>query len=506
MSLDPKQRTQELSTLLGDYHLAHHAELALPITGLATDSRTLKKGELFLAYPGESSDGRHYIADAISKEASAVLYEPSYQTTEHTTSVPLIPFPQLRDQIGALAARWFDYPTRHMDIYGITGTNGKTSCSHYLAQALALLKKRCAVLGTIGAGFPEDLVSSALTTPCALEVQSLAAELLHKGADSLAMEVSSHALIQGRVNSVSFKTAIFTNLTQDHLDYHRTMEAYGAAKAQLFYWSSLQNAIINVDDAFGLALFNQLKSQQGINVFAYGIASEHEIPAEQWVRADIIKEDKNGLQAKLYTPWGDGLLSIPLLGKFNLYNVLAVLSALLADKNLAVDLKKLLKITPLLKPVPGRMQCFGGGDKPLVIVDYAHTPDALKKVLLTLRDYHADQLWCVFGCGGDRDPAKRPIMGQIAAEYSDKVIVTNDNPRTEDPKKIVHHIMQGISSGKSVEVEYDRKQAIMETVKKAKAGDVVLVAGKGHEDYQILGEERVHFSDAEIVKQSLGLV
>lgn len=498
MSSSPK----ELKTLLEPYNITGHKSLALPIEGMATDSRFVKKGDVFLAYPGESSDGRQYIAEAVDKGAAAILYDPEGLTDlTFEKTIPFIEFPRLREHVGAMAAHWFGFPTAHLDMIGITGTNGKTSCSHYLAQCLSALGKRTAVLGTLGTGFLGELVSSTLTTPCALDLQKLSADLLSKGAHAIAMEVSSHALAQGRVNSVYFKTAIFTNLTHDHLDYHRNMEAYGSAKTRLFYWPSLRNAIINIDDPFGMQLFKELKQQSGIEVMAYTISANADVDDDHLVRAEVIKEDREGISAMVYTPWGTGELSAHLLGRFNLSNVLAVLAAV--GMNVKVDLSELLRAISGLKAVPGRMQCFGGEDKPLVVVDYSHTPDSLKKALETLRAYHPHRLFCVFGCGGDRDPVKRPIMGQVAAEYSDVVVVTNDNPRNEDPEKIVVDIMKGISSGRAVEVEYDRREAIIKAVASAKVGDIVLVAGKGHEDYQIVGKERLHFSDAEVVLEAL---
>ncbi|MFI4954766.1 MAG: UDP-N-acetylmuramoyl-L-alanyl-D-glutamate--2,6-diaminopimelate ligase [Gammaproteobacteria bacterium] len=485
-----------LATLLADYRINAPE---IPIAGLAVDSRTMKKGEVFLAYPGTDSDGRNYIEAAIQQGAAAVLYEPD-TGIELPNDIPLIPMVGLREHVGALAARWFNYPTRHLKIFGVTGTNGKTSCTHYLAQALSALGNACGVLGTLGTGFPSQLQTSQLTTPGALAVQQITTDLLNQGAKALAMEVSSHAIVQGRVNCVHFNTAIFTNLTQDHLDYHHTMSAYGAAKAQLFQWPSLQHAVINLDDAFGYALFLELQQQVILDVIGYTTVGHSDLPAKQMVQAINIVDDQHGLQADVLTPWGKGHLRCSLLGRFNLENVLAVLTALCAN---GIALGHALAAIEGLSAVPGRLQCFGGKDQPLVVVDYAHTPDALQKALATLRAYQPNKLTCVFGCGGDRDPTKRSLMGSVAAEFSDVVIITNDNPRTEDPKKIIADIQKGIPLHKHIKVECDRAKAIEMAIQAAQAGDIVLIAGKGHEDYQIIGKQRLHFSDAEVVNMVL---
>lgn len=488
-----------LASLLADYRIPAPE---IPITGLAVDSRTVKPGEVFLAYPGVESDGRRFIQTAVQQGAAAILYE-SDACRELPPHLPVaIPVSGLREHVGALAARWFNYPTRQLQIVGVTGTNGKTSCSHYLAQSLSALGQPCAVLGTIGMGFPHQLQDSHLTTPGALDIQQLTQNLLMQGAKALAMEVSSHALIQGRVNCVHFNTAIFTNLTQDHLDYHQTMSAYGAAKAQLFEWPSLQHAVVNLDDPFGYSLFLELHPQIILDVVGYTTQEHTELPAKHLVQAKNIITDPHGLQADILSPWGKGHLYCHLLGKFNLENILAVLAALCVR---GVSLSDALEVIADLTPVPGRLQCFGGKDKPLVIVDYAHTPDALHKALLSLREYNPQRLICVFGCGGDRDLLKRPLMGQIATQLSDVSIITNDNPRTEDPKKIVADIQQGISPDVQIKVEYDRAKAIALAIETAHVGDIVLIAGKGHENYQIIGKERLHFSDVEVVKKLLNI-
>ena len=495
---------QSLADLLADYRLPFKKSLNMPIKGLSIDSRQVKPGEVFLAYPGIKTDGRQYIPQALAAGAAAVLYDPLNFSAENLPNAPVVSFPGLKDHLGSLAARWFDYPTRSLNIVGITGTNGKTSCSHFLAHSLMQLDMPCGVLGTVGAGFPHALRASALTTPDVVEVQQFAASLLAQGAKALAMEVSSHALVQGRVNSVHFSTAIFTNLTQDHLDYHGTMAAYGAAKAQLFHWPSLRHAIVNLDDPFGYALYLELKAQPHLYVVGYTSNEQTMSLGGHVVQAKQIISDRNGIQAQVITPWGEGRLQSRLVGHFHLHNLLAVLASLgamfLAEGQSKYKLDDILAVMAGLTGVPGRMQCFGGGNKPLVIVDYAHTPDALLNVLQALRAYKPRKLWCVFGCGGDRDVGKRAVMGRIASEWSDAVIVTNDNPRTESPEKIVRDI---IGDSKAFTVEYDRAKAIAAAISLASAGDIVVVAGKGHEDYQLINGERFHFSDAEVVEKEL---
>lgn len=495
-----------LAALLADYHLPAQKSFDVPITGVSIDSRQLKPGEVFLAYPGFKTDGREYIAQALAAGASAILYEPMNFSVPPQDNIPLVAFPNLKEHLGSLVARWFNYPTRYLHVVGVTGTNGKTSCSHFLAHSLTKLGSPCGILGTVGAGLPPALKINALTTPHVVEIQQLAADLVTQGATALAMEVSSHALVQGRVNSVHFSTAVFTNLTQDHLDYHGSMAAYGAAKAQLFHWPSLQNAIINLDDPFGYALYLELKEQPQLNVVGYTSNKQTFSLGGQVVHARHIRSDRNGIQAHVITPWGEGLLHSKLIGHFQLHNLLAVLASLgtiFIEKAQSHTLNDILNVMHDLQGVPGRMQCFGGGDKPLVIVDYAHTPDALLNVLQSLRTYKPRKLWNVFGCGGDRDTTKRPLMGKIAADWSDAIIITNDNPRTESPQKIIEDILAGIRDSQHFTIEYDRTKAITAAILQAEADDIVLIAGKGHENYQVMGNERLHFSDAEVVREVL---
>lgn len=467
------------------------------IKGLALDSRQVQTGDLFFACSGAQADGRHFIADAVKKGAAAVLAEKdkAEKPSQHEEGVPVIYIQNLSQFISEIAARFYDYPGKQLKIIGITGTNGKTSCSHFIASILSHLGQPCGVMGTLGNGLYNDIKPSLLTTPDAITVQKTLAEFLNAGAKYVAMEVSSHSLDQGRVNAIPFEVGIFTNLTRDHLDYHATMEAYGAAKEKLFHYPMLKHAVINIDDDFGKKLIGTTTK----NIIAFSRSSEkrYDIPL---VYAKKIQLDIFGMSVEVVSPWGEGEFKTSLVGPFNVSNLLAVLSTLCL---LDIPFHDALKALSTLKPVPGRMQSFGGDEKPLVVVDYSHTPDALEKALLALRSHCQGKLYCVFGCGGDRDKGKRPIMAKIAEKIADVVIVTDDNPRTEDPAQIVADIMGGFSHPQKVLVQHDRSEAIRDIIHYAKAGDCVLIAGKGAETYQQVGEQKIPFSDIEEVKSYL---
>lgn len=449
------------------------------ITGLASDSREIKPGFLFVALSGAKTDGRKYINEALAHGASAVISEDI--------------IPDLRDKLGHIAARFYDYPASKMTIIGITGTNGKTSCSQFLAQALQMNGIPCGVIGTLGAGFPDDLIYGAYTTPDPISLHQQLSILHQRGAKAIAMEVSSHALEQGRVNGIDFNIAIFTNLSRDHLDYHKTMQNYGAAKEKLFLRSELQYAIINADDDFGGQLLERLDSRQ-LNIISYG--------QNAMVHAENIELNFTGFNAKIISPWGEGILTSKLLGRFNISNLLAVLGALSA---LEMPFDKILDTLSNLKNIPGRMQAITAKNKPLAVVDFSHTPDALEKALTSLREHCHGKLWCVFGCGGDRDRGKRPIMGEIAERLSDHIIITDDNPRTEDREQITNDIVSGLLCPWAAEIEHGRGVAITHALECAQEGDIVLIAGKGHEPYQIIGTEKIPFSDAECVVNCAGM-
>lgn len=467
------------------------------VTGLCSDSRQLQPGNCFFALKGYHQDGRNYIQNAIQEGACAVIVDQEAPFNEEV-AVPVFTIPGLTSKLGEIAARFYNRPSDQMIMIGVTGTNGKTSISQYIAKSLEMAGTSCGILGTLGYGFPNKLTPSNHTTSDALSLQKQLAELHDQGAVAIAMEVSSHALEQYRTGGIVFDIGIFTNLTRDHLDFHGSMENYGAAKKKLFYSKGLKNAIINVDDAFGEQLAKELKNK--VNLYTYGL--EASSLSEPSVHASQINLNAKGITAKIISPWGEGQLRSRLLGRFNLSNLLAVLSTLCL---LEVPFHTALEYLSQLQNVPGRMQVFGGGKSPTVVVDYAHTPDALQQVLTALREHTHGTLWCLFGCGGDRDKGKRPEMGQIAERYSDQLIITDDNPRTEDPSVIVSEIMSGLLCPWAAEIEHDRGAAIAHVISCAQPGDVVLVAGKGHETYQIIGEEKFPFSDSEHIQSQLRL-
>mgnify|MGYP001605544988 CR=1 FL=1 len=461
------------------------------IHGLVLDSREVQPGWLFLAMPGQETDGRSFIPQAVANGAAAVAYEASDDFAPPAVAVPLIAIQNLKHTVGHIADRFFGSPSRHLLVIGVTGTNGKTTCSHLLAQVLDSPQARCGVIGTVGVGFPGALESSAHSTPDAVRVHYLLAEFARQGATSVCMEVSSHALDQGRVQGVVFTCALFTNLTRDHLDYHGSMEAYGAAKARLFAWPGLKAAVINRDDAFGRGLIERAKAHCAVT--SYGLEQGD-------VRALEVRPSLQGLRLRVATADGEVSLASGLLGRFNAANLLAVLACLSAcGQPLAESAVRLARA----RPPTGRMERFGHDrQSPMVVVDYAHSPDALEKVLRALREHVQGRLWCVFGCGGNRDRGKRPEMGRIAEALADSVILTDDNPRSEDPDAIIADIVVGMRE--RPQVIRERGAAIRAAIQQARAGDIVLIAGKGHEEYQQIGAQRLPFSDRRLVSELVG--
>ncbi|MGH8158485.1 MAG: UDP-N-acetylmuramoyl-L-alanyl-D-glutamate--2,6-diaminopimelate ligase [Rhodanobacter sp.] len=445
------------------------------LSGLTLDSRRVHRGDAFFALRGTQGHGIEFAAGAVQRGAQVVLAEaPAVEVAP--LDVPLLWIDDLHTQVGEIAARFYDRPAEAMHVIGITGTNGKTSCVQLLAQALSLLGHRAASIGTLGAGLHGQLREGERTTPDAVTVQALLAEFREAGASHVAMEVSSHALEQGRVAAVDFEVAGFTNLTRDHLDYHGSMEAYGAAKAKLFAWPGLQAAVINIDDDFGRELAAQLPA--GVKPLRFSLADD----AEAEIAASAIVTSAEGLAFRLRTPWGTHALNSHLLGRFNVANLLVVVACLGA---LGEPFERIVATVEQLQPVNGRMSRLGGRQGlPLVVVDYAHTPDALEQALTALRAHCAGHLICVFGCGGERDAGKRPLMGAIAARLADVAIVTDDNPRGEDGDAIVAQIVAGMTASRAMTIERDRATAIGQALQIAQSGDVVLIAGKGHESYQ----------------------
>lgn len=466
------------------------------VTGLTNDSRAVQPGNIFFAYKGGSVDGREFIQQAIDRGASLVLYE-SYISSElneiHSDkNIPVIPIKNLQAIQSEIAAEFYEFPSRDMTMIGVTGTNGKTSITHFIAQACT---EKTGVIGTLGYGFLGNLKKTSLTTPDPLQLQKNIFDLKQAGAKVIAMETSSHALHQHRVDAVEFDIAIYTQLSRDHLDYHQTMENYAAAKELLFQFHSIKHAVINSDDLWGRQFIERYKNQ--FNVIAY---STREPIFKQTLLAKKITPQQKGFLIEVESPYGNGAFETEVMGRFNVSNLLAVLGALLSMKMSFNDaLKQLAKC----KTVSGRMQAFEGADAPVVVVDYAHTPDALQKALESLRDHCTGQLWCVFGCGGDRDRGKRSEMAVVAEANADRIIVTNDNPRTELPEQILNDICLGFKNPSAIQVELDRAKAIALAVQSAGNNDIVLIAGKGHEDYQIIGNKTISFSDSREVQRQL---
>jgi len=471
-----------------------------PVSGCQTlhaDSRKIQPGDVFIACQGEYADGRNYIADAIARGASFVYWDDdgAFQW-QPEWRVPNQGISDLSQRAGMVAAQAYGNLSGSLKIIGVTGTNGKTSITQWLAQAMDNLEQTqsCAIIGTVGNGFFGELQATTHTTPDPVAVQTLIRQFKQQGARSIAMEVSSHGLAQYRVNGVPFHTAVFTNLTRDHLDYHGSMAEYGATKARLFYWQGLQNAIINSDDAFGAALAAELKQNQGsLKTYTYGFNDQADI------RITHFTASHQGMSISLATPWGNGSAQTQLLGRFNAQNFAAALGALCAA---GYDFQAALTALSRIRPATGRMDCIIQPDKPLVVVDYAHTPDALEKALTTLREIRQpeSQLWCVFGCGGDRDRGKRPLMAQAAEQYADAVVITDDNPRTENPADIIADSLRGMGHREKAWIKRPREEAIRFVLPQLEAGDAVVIAGKGHEDYQILGTTKHHYSDQETVR------
>lgn len=491
-------KPMKLSELL--YHLYDTPLHIDPeITGIALDSRKVKPGNLFFAYPGVNTDGREFINDAIQKGAAAILaeVETPYTPIQMKQNVPILPVTDLHLRIGEIASQFYHHPAKKLKMIGITGTNGKTSCTYFTAEALQKLNKVCGVVGTLGSGLFGDIIPGNLTTPDPISLQQTLAHLLVEGAEVVAMEVSSHSIDQGRINGVTFEVGVFTNLSQDHLDYHGTMEAYGAVKQRLFENGFTKYAVINADDNFGKRILSD--STHG-NLFTYSLSPPLEEKANA-IYAEDIRLTAEGMRAKISSPWGQGEVETRLIGEFNLSNILATFTSLCL---LDIPFKDVLQAINNLSPVPGRMQLLGGeGKHPLVIVDYSHTPDALEKALVALRQHCEGKLYCLFGCGGDRDKTKRPLMAKIAEQYSDYVMVTDDNPRTESPEQIVQDIVQGFSEPDKIIIQHDRSKAIRDIIQCANIKDCVLIAGKGAETYQQIGSTKIPFSDIEKVLENL---
>jgi UDP-N-acetylmuramoyl-L-alanyl-D-glutamate--2,6-diaminopimelate ligase len=495
-----------------DFHALNG--LGVRISNLVTDSRMVKPGDTFLAYAGEKYDARKFIPLAIAAGANAVLWERCGFVWDPAWQAPNLPVAGLRAKAGIIADYVYGHPSHELWLIGITGTNGKTSCSHWIAQAMTALGKRTAIIGTLGTGFPGELELTANTTPDAVYLHRRMADFLRHDTQCVAMEVSSHGIVQERINGLVFTAALFTNLSRDHLDYHDSMEAYADAKARLFHWPGLKYAVLNLDDAFAVELLRQLEDMD-IQIIGYGFTelALRMCDSEKFrvARGLNLRSSLDGLDFDVEFEGEHSGFKTGVVGRFNAANLLGVMATLLAS---GVKLADVVRVSQQICPVAGRMQQMGGGNQPLVVVDYAHTPDALEKVLTTLREMSATELEanavskiknprliCVFGCGGERDHGKRPLLGAIATRLADEVIITSDNPRRENPHVIISEIAAG--AGPNHHIEEDRAAAICRAIQGAHKGDVVLIAGKGHETYQEIDGEKLPFDDAEVARRVL---
>lgn len=465
----------------------------MEVSGVQMDSRRVAAGDLFLACKGQGQHGLSYLEQALKNGAVAVAWESAQGWSLPSTKVPAVEVQHLTHHAGEIAARFFGEPTRRIMTVGITGTDGKTSTAWLLAQALEQLGSPCAYLGTLGYGRIGQLQPATHTTPDPVSLQSHFAQLREQGVTAAAMEVSSHALDQDRVSGVHFKTVILTNITRDHLDYHGTVENYAAAKRKLFERKEAQALILNRDDAYGMRWIQDFPAAT-----VYGL--DGITPSSgQYVLGRKLQLHGSGIGFDIESSWGSGHLQSRLLGRFNAYNLLAALAAILHS---GVDLDRALAALSRVSTVPGRIEAYRGAKAaPLVVVDYAHTPQALEQILKAVRAHTSGKLWCVFGCGGDRDRGKRPLMGAAAAQFADEIILTDDNPRSEKPETIVAEIRIGVPAGRAVRVIHERAEAIAAAVHAAGAEDAVVVAGKGHEETQTYGADVRRFSDRDFVAQ-----
>lgn len=490
-----------LSRLLTDIVPVTPAE-DLTVTGLALDSRRVRSGDLFFALAGVHQHGLRHVAEACRRGAAAVCWEPDDEIDESIPelqglNLPVLAVPGLGAQVSAIADRFYGHPSRDLYTVGVTGTDGKTSCSHFIAQALHGPERACGLIGTLGAGLYDALDPATHTTPDPVSLQAILAGMRDQGVRAVVMEVSSHALDQARAGGVHFDVAVLTHVSRDHLDYHGSEAAYRDAKRRLFRFPSLRLAVLNADDDLGRELL--AADALACPVCAYALeATGLARRSDRFVVAERVDATRTGLHLEIATHQGRVELHSGLLGRFNAANLLAALAVLL-DHGLSLEqaAQRLAGVTT----VPGRMEALGGSaGRPLVVIDYAHTPRALEQVLLALREHCDGRLWCVFGAGGERDPGKRPLMGAAAERLADFVMLTTDNPRHEDPTQIIVDILAGTADPDACYIQPDRARAIEHVLELARPEDVVLIAGKGHEDYQLIGERRLHFSDREVVQ------
>jgi len=476
----------------------------IPVGPLRLDSRAIAQGDTFVAIEGFQNDGRVYIPMAVQQGAELIFAEKNNNSEfeelfKDIAGEKVIWITNLRDNLSEIAANYFGHPSEELKNIAVTGTNGKTSCSYLIAKTLQKLHFECYLMGTLGIGCCGNLRESDNTTADAITLQAILREALDSGAQFSSMEISSHGIDQNRAAAVRLNTAVFTNLTRDHLDYHGTMENYGAAKRKLFLHQHLKNVVLNMDDKFGRKL------AKDENITAKKWLTTTKLPPsgsnlERWIWAEDVNFSLRGIHGKIYTPWGTGKIDSPLIGQFNLSNLLLVVATLGA---ILKELAPVLDALRSVKPAAGRMHTIGSTETPTAIVDYAHTPDALEKALTAVREHCAGLIWCVFGCGGDRDSGKRPLMAKVAEKLSNRVIVTQDNPRLESEESIREDIFTGFKKPEKAKYISDRTEAIAHAIKEAQPNDAILIAGKGHEEYQLIGKVKRHYSDREVCEKLL---
>ena len=492
-----------LKQLLGDFCETDYLP-DVEVKGLALDSRHVEQGYVFVALEGGFDHGLTYAEVAISRGAVAVLCDAQHDQycqqilSKIMTMAVCIPVKNLESKLSLLSNKFYGSPSEKLFVSGVTGTDGKTSVSHFIAQAMNGSESPAAVIGTLGNGLIDQLDESTHTTPDVFSLNNMIAQYEQRGAKSLAMEVSSHGLDQGRVQGVNFDVAVLTNLTRDHLDYHGDIESYKQAKKKLFIENDDRSLVLNIDDAFGSEIFSEFGDIR--TVWLYGLNELQAKQSKLFVYANHVENKHEGMKFMLVSSHGSAEVNLALIGEFNIYNALACFCVLLqSGMNFNYAIKRIEK----LQTVDGRMEVISKVDKPVVVIDYAHTPEALSQALINVRKHVTGKVICVFGCGGDRDTGKRPMMAQVADELSDLVILTSDNPRNENPAQIIDEIRQGISSELKLIVEEDRGSAIQQAINMASTDDLILIAGKGHEKYQIIENKKIPFSDKQKAVESL---
>jgi len=468
---------------------------AIPVFGISSDSRRLDEGDVFLAVQGLTSHGLDFLVEAAESDVAAIVWDSTTGVAPEDIGIPTIAVPDLASRLGEIADRFYGEPSKALGVVGITGTNGKTTVAWMIAQAGELLGGRCGYLGTLGYGVGELQGAEGMTTPAAIELHGRLAEFVEHGASQAALEVSSHALAQGRVDGVRFDTAMFTNLTRDHLDYHMNMRDYFDSKARLFLECNPKNRIVNLDSDYGV----QLAARCGQEVITVSTDFDRVANGRPYVFVRSIVASERGSEVSFTSSWGDGRFELQLPGDFNVANATLVLALLLKDD---IDLEQACDVMSQLAAPPGRMQRVSA-EGSAAYIDYAHTPHALEVALRALRPHCRGKLWCVFGCGGDRDAGKRPQMGKAVEHFADRVVITSDNPRSEDPQAIINDIAAGLVRPERATIIEDRAAAIAWSLQSTADNDVVLIAGKGHEDYQETGAERRPFSDYAVAAAAL---